>query len=149
MSSNFQVTSQQVKMIESCSLSDGIIQTMENDDCSYNDAVQSVLHKQGWEMRNVPGLKYKEFYNKETKVCVPAFRLKNNNLTVPVTDKPYVTNAFRVRNNGIHCWVEPNEWQSTYDCRTGKRLLKKKLWREQMEQQNQRSSLSTRKEYIY
>ena len=149
MSSNFQVTSQQVKMIESCSFSDEINQTMDNDDCSYNDAVQSVLHKQGWEIRNVPGLKYKQYYNKETKNYASVFRIKNTNLTVPVTDKPYVTNAFRVKNNGIHCWVEPNEWQSTYDCRTGQRLLKKKLWREQMEQQNQRSSLSTKKEYIY
>lgn len=142
------INSMQFNMVDSSRLSGGIQQYMEDEDYSYNDAVMAVLKNEGWELRNVGGMEsYKEFYNKDTQQVVGAVR--HRGVLVPATDDPFVTNAFRVRTNGIHSWVEPNEWQTPYDCRKGRRMIKKNQWLQSMKEKKQSSSLKMGKDLVY
>jgi len=148
MSSSLKINSMQMNMIDSNRLSGGIQQYMEDEDYSYNQAVMAVLKNEGWTLRNVGGVeRYKEFYNTESgEVATGVWHKK---MMVPVTDDPFVTNAFRVRTNGIHSWVEPNEWQTPYDCRKGQRMLKKNQWRRKMNEKTQKSNMGINKEHVY
>lgn len=148
MSSMMKINSMQMNMIDSNRLSGGIQQYMEDEDYSYNDAVQVVMKNEGWVLRNVGGVeRYKEFYNSETNQVVDAVFHKGN--LVPATDDPFITNAFRVRTNGTHSWLEPNEWQSTYDSRKGRRLIKKNQWLQSMKERGQNSVMGMGKETVY
>jgi len=141
------ITSQQVNMIDTNRLSGGIQQYME-DGYTWEEAVEEVLHNEGWELQG-----NNRFYNESMNKYANCYRLDSaaggHGMIIPVSNDPLVTNVFRVVNDGVNAWVEPNEWKSMYDCRKGKRLLKKRLWQQEMEAKKQSSTLSMNKERIY
>ena len=148
MKSSLKINSTQMNGIDSNRLSNGIRQYMDGENYSYKQATTTVLQNEGWELRNVAGLeRYKEFYNTESGETANA--VWYNTTMVPATDNPFVTNALRVRNNGIHSWVEPNEWETPYDCRKGRRMIKKTQWREKRRQEKEKSNMSIHKEHVY
>lgn len=146
MTSMMKINSMQMNMVDSNRLSGGIQQYMNEEDYSYNDAVAAVLKNEGWELRNVEigfgkgATHYKEFYNKDTNHVTKA--VWHRGMLVPATDDPFITNAFRVRCTSTHSWVEPNEWESPYDCRKGQRLLRKNKRREAINERKQRMSMN-------
>lgn len=150
MTSSFTINSTQLNLIDSHRLSDGINQYMDCENYSYIEAAKVVLQNEGWELRKVNGLEhYLEFHNKNTGQVANAVKYKN--MLVPVTNDPCVTNAFNIQTNGIHSWIQPNEWHSTstYDTRRGRRLMKRNLWRQKIKENNQRINMDMSKETIY
>lgn len=145
MSSILKINSMQMNMIDSCRLSGGIQQYMDDEDYTYGEAVETVLKNEGWELRDVLG--YKEFYNKDTgHVANP---VNHNGMLVPVTSDPFITNAFRSMTDGVHSWLEPNEWESPYDCRKGRRLMKKNEWRRERQRKKEQAELKMGRDTIY
>ena len=51
--------------------------------------------------------------------------------------------------DGVHSLLEPNEWESPYDCRKGRRLMKKNEWRRERQRKKEQAELKMGRDTIY